>query len=153
MLTARDIRQALVDLIKVKAQIPFDVHFNHINKSNKSYIWIEFRPQKKNIDSVYFQRILNVDIHVVLFPDSNAEVKHTDLLSISDEMDKVIMPCLQIKDRFITILNSNSYIFDDILHYEFSLDFTDCVEREPVDKFGNKFDIMQELSLKMETEE
>lgn len=145
MLTAKDFREALVNLIKVKAKLPYRVHFNHVNKSNQSYIWIDVRPQKRSWDKVYFQRILVIDIRVILFPDNNAEVKHTDLMDISDALDMAIMPCFQIKDRFITIQEFSSHIFDDVLHYEFTLDFTDYI---PSDEYeGLAYGLMQNLEV------
>ena len=47
---------------------------------------------------------MNVEIHVILFPDRYAEVKHTDLMEISDALDAAIIPCFHIKDRFITFV-------------------------------------------------
>ena len=123
------------------AEIDFPVHFNHVNNSSKSYIWVELRPQKRNLDSVHFQRILFIDLHVVLVPDTNAEVKHTDLWTIVDKLDTEITPCIKIKDRYITVQEINPYIFDNILHYEFTLDFTDYIEKE------NNHDFMEELQI------
>lgn len=145
MLTAKDFREALVDLIRVKARLPYKVHFNHVNKSNESYVWIELNPQKRSWDSVYFQRIMNVEIHVILFPDTHAEVKHTNLMEISDALDAAIMPCFHIKDRFITVQEFNSHIFDDVLHYEFALDFTDYVPNDEYE--GLSYELMQNLEV------
>lgn len=143
LLTATDFRKALVDMIHDKAKIPYDVHFNHVNKSTKSYIWIELRPQKISWDRVYFQRVLGVYIYVILTPDNNAEIKHTDLMDISDKLDAAIMPCLQVEDRFITVQEFSSHIFDDVLHYEFTLDFTDCVESDEYE--GLNYELMMNL--------
>ena len=145
MLTSKDFREALVNLIKNKAKLPYRVHFNHVNKSDESYIWVEIRPRKQSWDNVYFQRTINVDIHVILFPDENAEVKHTDLTAISDALDTAIMPCFQIKDRFITVQEFGSHIFDDVLHYEFTLDFTDFVPNDEYE--GLNCELMRNLEV------
>ena len=79
MLTNEDIQAALVNLLKINAALPYPVYFNRVRKSDKSYIWIEIRASKKSFDSVYFQRVLAIDIQVVLMPDEYAEVKYTDL--------------------------------------------------------------------------
>lgn len=143
LLTAKDFRKALCDLIKIKANLPYDVFFNHVNDSGESYVWINVQPQKRSWDTAYFQRIINVDISVVLVPDKFTEVKHEELMDISDELDKAIMPCLQIRDRFINVQEFNSHIFDDILHYEFVLDFTDCI---PSDEYeGLSYELMKNL--------
>ena len=143
MLTAKDFREALRKLITVKANLPYDVFFNHVNNSNESYVWIDVQPRKKSWDKVYFQRVINVNIHVLLVPDEFTEVNHEELMDISDELDKAIMPCFQIKDRFVTVQEFNSHIFDDVLHYEFVLDFTDCI---PSDEYeGLSYELMKNL--------
>ena len=115
MLTNEDIQTALVNLVKINANLPYPVHFNRVRKSDKSYIWIEIQSSKKSFDSVYFQRILTIDIQTVLLPDEYAEVKYTDLMKISDALDAAIMPCVKIKDRSITVQDFNSYVVDDVL--------------------------------------
>ena len=127
MIAAKDFRAAFVDLIQNKAQIPYDVHFNHVNKSNVSYVWVDLRMHKKSWDVAYFQWVIDVEIMVILSPSDYAKIKHDDLWNISDSLTKSIMPCMEIKDRFITVQDFNSYIVDDVLHYEFNLDFTDYV--------------------------
>lgn len=150
MITTKDIRKAFVTLINEKAQIPYKVHFNHINKSNESYIWVELQVRKANWDKAYFQRIIDVDIQVILFPSNYAEVKHTDLWDIADSLTQVIMPCLQIKDRFITVQNENAHIVDDVLHYEFVLDFTDYAQSDEYE--GLLYDLMENLEVKLNKE-
>lgn len=147
MITAIDIRKAFVKLIQEKAQIPYKVHFNYISKSNESYVWVELQPRKINWDKVYFQWVINIDIQVILFPSNHAEIKHTDLWNISDALTKVIMPCFHVKDRFITVQDFNSYIVDDILHYEFVLDFTDYVQSDEYE--GLEYDLMENLEVNL----
>lgn len=143
MLTAKDFRKALCELINDKAKLPYDVFFNHVNNSRESYVWIDVQPQKKSWDRVYFQRVMNVDIHVLLTPDEYAEVKHSGLMDIADALDSAIMPCLQVRDRFITVQEFSSHIFDDVLHYEFVLDFTDCVPNAEYE--GLSYELMENL--------
>ena len=150
MITATDIRKAFVKLIQEKAQLPYKVHFNYISKSNESYVWVELQPRKINWDKVYFQWVINVDIQVILFPSNHAEIKHTDLWNISDALTRVIMPCFHVKDRFITVQDLNSYIVDDILHYEFALDFTDYVQSDEYE--GLEYDLMENLEVNLNKE-
>jgi hypothetical protein len=65
-------------------------------------------------------------------------VKRSLLYDAIDTLDEAIRPVLQIGDRHITILENNSVIVDEILHYEFSLDFADFL---PVERG----ELMQEL--------
>ena len=147
MLTGKDIRASLTDLINEKAGIPYDVYFNHVNKSDTSYVWVNMSARKQSWDEVYFQRIIDVDIQVILFPDTYANVKHTDLWDISDALTQAIMPCLKIKDRFITVQDFHSDIVDDVLHYEFSLDFTDYVRSAKYE--GAEYELMMNLELNL----
>ena len=148
-ITAKDIRAAFVDLIHNKAQIPYDVHFNHVNKSTTSYVWVELQMRKSSWDIAFFQWSIDVDIQVILSPDDYAVVKYTGLWEIADSLTKSIMPCMQIKDRFITIQEFNSNVVDDVLHYEFNLDFTDYVQSDEYEGVG--YELMQELNLDLES--
>ena len=148
MITAKDIRKAFVDLIQQKAQIPYEVHFNHVNKSTESYIWVELQMRKTNWDIAYFQWNINVDIQVILNPNDYAVVKYTGLWDIADKLTKSVMPCMQINDRFMTIQDFDSHIIDDVLHYEFNLNFTDYVQNDEYE--GVEYEMMQDLNLKLE---
>lgn len=145
MITAKDFRKALVDLVIVKAELPYKVWFEYVQQSKVSYVWIDIRPQKQSWDAAYFQRILNIDIQVVLLPDENGNVSRTKLFEIADALDRAVMPCVQIKDRFITVQNFHANIVDDVLHYEFALDFTDYVPNGEYD--GSIYDFMENLEV------
>ena len=145
MITAKDFRKALKHLVSVKAGLPYKVWFDYVQTSDQSYIWIDVHPQKTSWDNAYFQRILDVDIQVVLIPDEMGNVDRTDLLGISDKLDMAIMPCLRVKDRFITVQNFRSSIVDDVLHYEFTLDFTDYVPNGEYD--GSNYELMKNLEV------
>ena len=145
MLTTENIQKALVALVEQKAGLPYDVIFDHVNKSDPPYIWIDMRPQKRSWDGAYFQRLLGVEIHVVLAPDADGEVKHTELFAVADALDAAVMPCLKIEDRFITVQEFSSYIFDDVLHYEFTLDFTDYVASAAYE--GADYELMRKLEV------
>ncbi len=138
------IRDALSDLIKIKADLPLKVFFNHTNNSGESYAWIKLIPARRDEGFGRFQRKIRVIIQVVLAPDGNAEVKHTDLYDIADKLDEATCGYIQIGDRFITIYETEARIFDDILSYEFLLDFTDCLDTS---SDAEKYELMQELHM------
>lgn len=145
MITAKNLRKALKNLVSVKAGLPYKVWFDYVQKSNHSYIWIDIQPRKDSWDSVYFQRILDIDIQVVLMPDELGNVSRTELLDINDKLDAAIMPCVQVEDRFITVQNFKSNIIDEVLHYEFTLDFTDYLPNGKYD--GSDYGLMENLEV------
>ena len=126
MLQSSNVRDALADLIKVKANLPLKVFFNTVNNAVDNYCWVRLRPKHKNIGYGYLERKLRVDFQIVLSPSNAAQIKHTELLDIIDALDEVTCKPLQIGDRFITIYDTESIIFDNILTYSFTLDFADC---------------------------
>ena len=156
MITAKEIRHALVALVTKKAGLPYKVSFNHVEKSNQSYLWIDLSLTKSSIDKAYFQWSINVDIVVILIPDDYTAIEHDDLWAISDKLTAAIMPCIEIetedgdrsKTRYVTVQNFNSYVVDDILHYEFNLDFTDYVQSDEYE--GLDYDFMRNLEMQFD---
>lgn len=148
MIKSTDIRDAISDLIKIKAGLNLKVYFNHVLDSSESYAWVRLRPARRDEGHDYFQRRISVDISVVLVPDEYAEIKHTELLDIADALDEATHGYIQILDRNVTIYDTNVHIFDDILHYEFVLEFADYVTSQPTDTGFEEYDKMEELHVK-----
>ena len=150
MLTVSEIQTALCKLVTDNTDIE-DVWFDYVNYPSEDeiqdYVWIELRPNKKSFDGAYYQRTIAVDMQVVLKPDEYDEVSRTRLYEIIDCFDTAIMPCLQIKDRFITVQDFNANIVDSVLHYEFVLDFTDYVQSDEYE--GIAYDLMQNLEVNL----
>ena len=159
MITAKEIRHALRFLVAEKAQIPYEVSFNFFEKPKQSYVWIDVRPTKSSIDNAYFQWSIDVDIQVILLPDEYTFVEHDELWAISDKLTSAVMPCVEIetededksKTRYVTVQSFNSYIVDEILHYEFNLDFTDYAQSDEYE--GLAYDLMENLELNFSPEE
>ncbi len=159
MITAKEIRHALKVLVNDKAKLPYAVSFNHVEKSNQSYIWIDLNSKKTSIDKAYFQWSINVDIQVILFPDEYTAINADDLWEISDKLTTAVMPYVEIetedndktKTRYTTVYTFNSYIVDEILHYEFNLDFTDYVQSDEYE--GLDYNLMQNLKFNLTAEE
>lgn len=139
MITAKELRAAITALLK-KNFPAYEVHYDNVEKADTSYFYIELAPSRKTIDPVYYDRSIGIDIQLVLLPDKRGRVKRSLIYDAIDTLDAAIRPVLQVGDRFITILGNNSVIVDEILHYEFSLDFTDFL---PVERG----ELMQELYL------
>lgn len=143
MIKSSDIRDALADLVKVKAALPLKVFFNHVNNTSEDYVHIRLRPARRDEGFGRFQRKIRVIMQVVLAPDGG-EVKHTDLYDIADALDEATCGYIQILDRAITIYDTDARIFDNILTYEFLLDFTDCIETA---RDAERYELMRELQL------
>lgn len=140
MITAKELRAAIASLLK-KNFPAYKVHFDNVERANSSYFYVWLSPRSKTIDRVYYDRTIDIDIQLVLLKDCKGRVKRSLLYDAIDKLDVALRPVLQIGDRFITISSTNSVIVDEILHYEFSLDFTDALPGEEV------VELMQELYL------
>ena len=130
MIEMKDIRAALVNLLKNKAGLGYEVHFDNVKEASKSYVYITITSKRTTRDRVYYDRVLTVDIQLRLLPDKFIRTHRNELYDAADKLDKTIRPVIQIFDRFITVQEVRNRIVDDILHYEFELDFTDYLPEE-----------------------
>lgn len=155
MITAKEMRAALVDLVKVKAGLSdYEVHFDNVKEASKSYFYITVKGRRKTFDPVYYERTLTIDLQLILLPDKFNRIHRSELYEAIDALDRTVRPVFHVKDRFITVQETRSRIVDDILHYEFDLDFTDylpvdippCMEELAMDlSVGNlKFELKEE---------
>ena len=131
MIKSSDLRDALSDLIKIKAGLPLKVFFNHVNNCAQDYCWIRLRPKRRDEGFGYMQRKIRIDIQVVLAPDDNGEVQHTRLYDVIDKLDEATCNSIPVLDRWLVVLDTETIIFDDIVTYSFVLDFTDCLSTLP----------------------
>ena len=145
MIRSSDLREALASLIKIKAGLNLRVFYNHVENCAENYCWVRLRPKHTNESFGIIQRKIRVDFQIVLSP-INGQVKHTDLLDIIDKLDEVTCEPLKIGDRFITIYDAESIIFDNILTYSFIVDFTDCVET--YFELMKEFEFMEKLEVR-----
>lgn len=143
MIKSEDLRNALATLIKSKLNLR--VFFNHVENCAGDYVWVRLRPKLNNEGYGRIQRRILVDFQVVLSPNDAAQVKHTDLLDIIDTLNVLTSSPLQIGDRFITIYDTNTIIFDSILTFSFELDFTDCIESFFI--MLDDYELMQKLEI------
>ena len=138
MLTAVQIRNAIAGVLK--ANFPtYKVHYDNVEKATHDYFYVELAPRRTTVDREYYDRSTGIDIQLVLLPDKLNRIHRATLYDAIDTLDSAIRPVLQIGDRYITIRGNSSVIVDDILHYEFSLDFTDCLPSQ------ESYELMQEL--------
>lgn len=155
MIAMQEIRSALSSLLKEKANFPYEVHFDNVKESSKSYFYIEISSKRRTFDPIYYERSLSIDIQLRLLPDKHDRIHRSELYDAEDKLDSVIRPVIKIRDRYITVLDVNSRIFGDILHYEFKLEFADYLP-VPQPDFMENLDMDMGLStenLKLELEE
>ncbi|MEE3404790.1 MAG: hypothetical protein VZR73_11975 [Acutalibacteraceae bacterium] len=149
MITYRSLKARLTAILK-ETFPGYKVHFDNVEKSDAPYFYVEMTPLKNRAfdgDGIYHDRSIDIDIQLVLAEDSYGRVDRIALYDDSLELDKAIRPVLQIEDRAITVLDSDIKVHDDILHYVFSLSFTDA-EMEQVE-----YELMKELELNINKEE
>lgn len=150
MISTKDIYLALKDM--VNAILP-DIYVtaDHLQTSERDYIWIQFRPQRHDEGFGMTRREIRVDMSVVLCPDEFTEIYHSRLLEIADALDEATCGYIKVLDRYITVYDTSHHIFDNILHYEFILDFADYIEKDldPLNA-GQEYELMQDLNLRQE---
>ena len=144
MITAKELREAITTMLKTNFPA-YKVHFENVEQAKASYFYVELIPSRRTVDDVYYDRSIGIDLQLVLLPDCRGRVKRSLLYDAIDTLDMAMRPVLQVKDRFITIMGTSSVIVDEVLHYEFSLDFADFM---PVERG----ELMQELYLNGFTE-
>ena len=149
MITYRSLKARLTAILK-ETFPGYKVHFDNVEKSDAPYFYVEMTPLKNRAfdgDGIYHDRSIDIDIQLVLAEDSYGRVDRIALYDDSLELDRAIQPVLQIEDRAITVLDADIKVHDDILHYVFSLSFTDA-EMEQVE-----YELMKELELNINKEE
>ncbi len=149
MITYRSLKSRLTAILK-ETFPGYKVHFDNVEKSDAPYFYVEMTPLKNRTfdgDGIYHDRSVDVDIQLVLAEDSYGRVDRIALYDDSLELDKAIRPVLQIEDRAITVQDADIKVHDDILHYMFTLAFTDA-EMDQVE-----YELMEELELNINKEE
>lgn len=149
MITYRSLKARLTAILK-ETFPGYKVHFDNVEKSDAPYFYVEMTPLRNRTfdgDGIYHDRAIDIDIQLILPEDRHGRVDRIVLYDDSLELDKAIRPVLQIEDRFITIDEADIKVHDDILHYMFTLAFTDA-------EMGQmEYELMQELTLNINKEE
>ena len=149
MITYRSLKSRLTAILK-ETFPGYKVHFYNVEKSDAPYFYVEMTPLKNQTfdgDGIYHDRSIDIDIQLVLAEDSYGRVDRIALYDDSLELDKAIRPVLQIEDRAITVQDADIKVHDDILHYMFTLAFTDA-EMDQVE-----YELMEELTLRINNKE
>lgn len=144
MIHFAEIRDSLVDLIKERAGLNLKVYFNHVNDASVDYCQVRLRPSRTDWGDGWINRDIRVDFQFTLHPNGFAEQHHMDYYEIVDALDLATLNAVPIADRWITIYECSSRIFDGSLTYSFMLSFSDCWDELPE---AERAELMKHLHL------
>lgn len=147
MISLADIRKEITNRLKNKFNNT-KVFFDNIENADFAYFYIEFTPKAKTIDDIYTEYVIKIDIDYVLPEDDNGKIDRRKLYDSISIIDNLFRPVFKVKDRAFTILESDTNIFDDILHFSFELDFVDCMTDEEIDNVNRELMQCLDLNLK-----
>mgnify|MGYP000122737516 FL=1 len=118
-----------------------------MEKSSEPYFYVEMMPRRKTVDEILTDKSIQIDIMLVLIPDEYGRIKRSVLYDTADTLDGLIRPVFHIKDRCITVLESQTRFVDEVLHYIFNLDFADCMTDK--ESSAIMYELMQTLHLNL----
>lgn len=143
MISLRSIKKAFTALLKQNYP-KYAVHFDNVEKRDAPYFYVEMQPLIRTVDRVYSERTIQVNITFVPEEDRYGRVDRAVLYDIADTLDALVRPVFYVEDRAITILDAETTIHDEVLHYIFNLEFADYREANRLTE-----DLMEELQLTM----
>lgn len=146
MINLRSMKKAFTVLLKQNYP-KYAVRFDNVEKRNAPYFYVEMQPIIHTVDRVYSERTIQVDITFVPAEDKYGRVDRAQLYDIADALDGCIRPVFYVEDRAITVMDVETTIHDDILHYIFNLEFADYREAKRLTD-----DLMGELQITIKGE-
>lgn len=146
MISLRSMKKAFTALLKQNYP-KYAVHFDNVEKRDAPYFYVEMQPLIRTVDRVYSERTIQVDITFVPDEDRYGRVDRAVLYDIADTLDALVRPVFYVEDRAITILDAETTIRDEVLHYIFNLEFADYREVK-----GLTEDLMEELQFTLKKE-
>lgn len=145
MIRLRSIQKSIVDLLKSKYP-NYKVHFDNVEKSTVPYFYVEMFVHTGIGDDTYFDRTVQVDISYRPMKDRNGRINRSELYEMSDSLECMFRPVLQVGDRHITINDFEHTFIDEVLHFIFNLEFKDAFTDEEVGCIRGE--LMQHLLLR-----
>ena len=147
MITYRSLKATLTALLK-KNFPACKVYFDNVEKSDAPYFYVEMQPYTSTIDGkgVYHDRNIEIDIQYIPDEDQFGRIDRMKIYDVGQTLDLVIRPVFYVEDRAITILEAETTVHDEVLHYIFRLQFTDA------DMTEAEFELMEELTLNLRKE-
>lgn len=132
------IKNSLIALLK-GLYPAFDVFTEEISKTDEDepkediedYFFLDIIPAANQTLSEYHtRRSVLIDIAAHARKESNAEY-----LCMADSIDRKIRPVFRFEDRAITIADASTNVVDGVLHYTFTLTFTDSIQEPEAPPF------------------
>lgn len=130
MISMADIRTAIGAVIRENFP-KWGLYLNNNPDAKTDYITLELTEDRETVDPVYYDRRIDVDIHVIPLPDVRGNVDRRTLYDAQDKLEHAFLPVFKLEDRHITIQSTSSRIVDAVLHFSFTLSFTDYEPEEP----------------------
>ena len=138
MITSKELREGITAILKENFP-DYKIYFTNNGNANENYFYVEMTFKKKTVDRVYYDRVIGVELVLVLMPYARGRVSRSAMQNAADMLDGAILPCVYVGDRAITVLETRSRIVDETLHYFFDLDFTDFMPEKEMD-IGEELD-------------
>lgn len=130
MISMADIRTVIGAVIRENFP-EWGLYLNNNPDAKTDYITLELTEDRETVDPVYYDRRIDVDIHVIPLPDARGNVDRRNLYAAQDKLEHAFLPVFKLGDRRITIQSTSSRIVDAVLHFSFTLSFTDYEPEEP----------------------
>ena len=153
MLSRKTLRSAITALLRTKyPKLQYKVHFDNVELTgNVPCFYIELAPKVRPYDDIISERSIAVDIAYLAAEDAQGNVKRSDLYDKEEELYALFFPVLYVADRAITILEAETRIVDEVLHFMFTLDFADAFTDEEMHAVNAE--LMQNLTLNINKED
>lgn len=118
-----EIKTSLIE--KLKNNFPeYQVFFENVDKGSEKYFVVDISSATlSTIDKEHTKKKYVIDIAAVL-----KEASNRIFADITQGLDIIIRPYFSFADRHITVYEANTLVIDDVLHYGFTLEFTDSIE-------------------------
>lgn len=145
MITLQDIRAAIIWLLRQYTKVEH-IHGEEIRQREFPLLYVELIPAEVRTAAAGQHTEKNILVDLLYMEETyTSNEKNYQML---EQLDSIIRPVLQIKDRSITIETAQMEITDGVAHYKFYLNFTDQTgHREEPEPF------MEHMQLTIKDEE
>lgn len=127
MIAIDEIKSALSELLKKTEDI--DVFYTRVEKTEGSeslacYFHVALIPISSELfGSMMRDRAFFIDVSYI-----NDHADANTFYAWMERMSEVMLPCIHISDRYITVESANFKIIDEVGHFTFTLKFMDTIE-------------------------
>lgn len=124
MTSYNEIRDAIMTMLSSKYP-EVNIYGEEIQQSaERPAFFMQITPQEgTNLNQAFLQKAVAVDIQY--YPAEDAAQKKRSLWDVADDLEEIFDLSLAVGDRSFLINGTEPEIIDGVLHYQFSLKFTD----------------------------